>query len=450
MKNLEDQIIKLIQAAGNILVMPSSPPDGDSLGSSIAMYLALRKLGKTSTVVCADPVPEALQFLPMVSSITNQFTPSPDFILTLNTQDAELASIQSQVEENKVNIILTAKKGRFSAENVSFSHGENRYDLIITVDTASPQQLGRFYEDNIKLFSEIPVINIDHHPSNERFGLINHVDVMSSSTTELVLGLLESLEEVYGQELIDEDIATLLLSGVITDTGSFQHSNTNPKSFANSAKLIKRGARQQEIIQHIYKTKQLSTLRLWGRVLTNIRIEKSHRFLWSVITHKDLHETGSKAEETGGIIDELMSNAPDVDIVLLLKEKDGELLSGSIRTITEGVDASEIAAFYGGGGHAKAAGFRVKDATFASVGQGIIDKIKDYQSKRLQLESATSVQPDFPHTSGKPQLQPSAKVELKKNDTPVANQPSEPEKTIPKNDKSTHSITPGTLYKFEE
>src|SRR5690606_38573882 len=131
--------------------------------------------------------------------------------------------------------------------NVSFSHGPNKYDLLITVDTAALQQLGRFYFDNVPLFSEIPVINIDHHPSNDRFGRLNYVDVMSSSTTEMIQGLLEELEEKHSLELIDAEVATLLMAGIITDTGSFQHSNTTPRSFSNAAKLIRRGARQQEI-----------------------------------------------------------------------------------------------------------------------------------------------------------------------------------------------------------
>ncbi len=449
MNNIESQIIKLIDQAQSILIMPSSPPDGDSLGSAVALYLALRKINKTSTVVCADPIPEAFQFLPMINSIVDEFTPNPDFIITLDTAKAELASLQSQVEENKVNIILTAKNGRFSSDQVSFSSGPHRYDLILTVDTASPQQLGRFYEDNVKLFSEIPVINIDHHASNERFGLINYVDVMSSATTEMVLGLLEAMEDHSGQEIIDEDIATLLLAGVITDTGSFQNANTNPKSFANSAKLIKRGARQQEIIQHIFKTKQLSTLRLWGRVLSNIRIDKPHRFLWSSITKTDLLETGSKADETGGIIDELMSNAPDTDIILLLKEKEPGLLSGSIRTIAEGVDASEIAAFFGGGGHAKAAGFRIKDATYETHGQRVIDKIKEFQAKRLNIVEEESAGTATHHPKKTP-IEP-VKVELKKSlskETPAESSPES--KTISKKSKSPKTINPGTLYKFEE
>ena len=385
----------------------------------------------------------------MVNTISNELLPTPDFIVTVNTENAELAAIQSELVEHKINIILTAQKGRFSADNISFSHGPNRYDLIITVDTAATQQLGRFYEDNVQLFSEIPVINIDHHPSNEQFGRLNYVDVMSSSTTELVLGVIEAMEEKYTKDIIDEDISTLLLSGIITDTGSFQHSNTTPKSFANSAKLIRRGAKQQEIIQHVYKTKQLSTLRLWGRVLTNIRIEKDYRFLWSVITRKDLLDTGSKSEESGSIIDELMSNAPDTDIILLLKEKDG-LLSGSIRTMSESVDASELAAFWGGGGHAKAAGFKIKDANFENSGDQIIARLKEYQSKRLNLEknnisnssqqTATTI--TTPLITAKPETIPAADITA----STVTQADKSP--TIQKKQKTT--LEPGIRYQFEK
>lgn len=442
MNRTQQDVINMIEHSQNILIMPSSPVDGDSLGSALALYLALQKLGKPATVVCADPIPEVYQFLPMMAAITDQFTPNPDFIVTLDTANASIDSIHSLVENNKVNIVITAKQGRFSANNVSFNHGPNKYDLIITVDTASLQQLGRFYFDNVPLFSEIPVINIDHHASNERFGRLNYVDVMSSSTTEMVQGILEELEEKHSKELIDAEAATLLMAGIITDTGSFQHSNTTPRSFSNAAKLIRRGARQQEIIQHVYKTKHLSTLRLWGRVLSNIKIEKPYRFLWSVITKKDLLETGSKSEETGSIIDELMSNAPETDIVLLLKEKEGNVLSGSVRTLSDQVDASEIAAHFGGGGHTKAAGFKVKDSDFEKTGQLIIDHIKHAQAKRLKLDSDLSHQ-TVQETPASLDL---SEVTLSKSS---ANNSTDSSSTQTINKNSSQRLEPGTLYKFE-
>lgn len=387
MEKMHQQIIEVIKRSENILIMPSSPPDGDSLGSALAFYLCLRKLGKYVTVVCADVIPESYKFLPMMNAIENEMTASPDFIVTLDCSKSKLGSIQSKVENDKVNIILTAKGGQFSADDISFNHGPSKYDLILTVDTASLQQLGRFYEDNIALFSQIPVINIDHHPSNENFGRINYVDIMASATTEMITALFEKMEEEFNMKLLDEDIATLLLAGIITDTGSFQNANTTPRSFATAAKLIRHGARQQEIIQNIFKTKQLSQLKLWGRILTNIKIEEPYRLVWTVITRKDFLDTGSKEDETGGIIDELLTNAPGTEVVVLLKEKDGKILSGSVRTTSDNIDASAIAAMFSGGGHVRAAGFKIKNADYESVGRMVIDKVKEFQAQRLNLQN---------------------------------------------------------------
>ncbi|HRY90809.1 MAG TPA: DHH family phosphoesterase, partial [Candidatus Gracilibacteria bacterium] len=332
MEKIRKQIIEMIKRSQSILVMPSSPPDGDSLGAALALYWILKKLDKQVTVVCADPIPEAFQFLPTTTVISNEFSAARDFIVTLDCQKAQLKSIRSKLEHDKVNIILTSKKGQFSKEDVSFHYGPSRYDLIITVDTADLEQLGRFYEDNTDLFTSLPLINIDHHASNGNFGRINLVDVMSSATTELMIPLVHEMEQEFGMRLMDEDTATLLLAGIITDTGSFQNANTTPRSFAAAAQLIKEGARQQEIIQNVFKTKQLSTLRLWGRILSNMKVDPKYRMAWSVIAKRDLVETGSREDETGGIIDELMTNAPGTEIVFLLKEKAEGLVSGSIRT----------------------------------------------------------------------------------------------------------------------
>ncbi|HLG25829.1 MAG TPA: DHH family phosphoesterase, partial [Candidatus Gracilibacteria bacterium] len=385
MEKIRHQIVETIKRAQSILIMPSAPVDGDSLGSSLALYLALKKLGKEVTVVCADPVPDAFSFLPTTKVISHDFSAANDFIVTLDCRKSKLKTIRTKLEQDKVNVIITAKRGQFSAKDVSFHHGPSRYDLIITVDTGGLEQLGRFYEDNPELFVTVPLINIDHHASNDHFGKINLVDIMSSSTTELLIPLIQDFENDSGVKLMDEDIATLLLAGIITDTGSFQNANTTPKSFAAAAQLIKSGARQQEIIQHVFKTKKLSTLRLWGRILSRIKVDQKHRIAWSTISRKDLHETGSREDETGGIIDELMTNAPGIDIVMIIKEKEEGIVSGSIRTPNPSIDASAVAEMFGGGGHIQAAGFKIQSADIEKTEKMIIEKIQEFQKKRLNL-----------------------------------------------------------------
>lgn len=379
------QIVNIIERSQKILVLPSSPPDGDSIGSALALYEVLKKLGKEVTVVCADSVPDVLRFLPNNEIIRDKFNPSQDFIVTLDCSQNEVDNIRYNVEKDKVNLIITPKNGTFSSPDVSFHYGPSKFDLIVTVDTATVDQLGVIYQGNVDFFYNTPLVNIDHHASNEYFGTVNLVDVTAASATEILFRVIQSLEKFLEKEagLIDEDIATLLLAGIITDTGSFQNANTTPKSFAAAAALLRLGARQQEIIKNVYKTKELSTLKLWGTVLSRLRYDRENRLVWSVISLSDFAETGSKSEETGGIIDELMSNAPGAEIILLIKEKEGKLVSCSLRTTTPAVNASDLAGHFGGGGHPQAAGFRLRGKSLEEAEQEILAFLKEKQRRRL-------------------------------------------------------------------
>lgn len=382
-QSVQQQIVDLLLQKQKILIMASSPADGDCIGSSLGLYLVLKKLGKEVTVVCPDPIPDVYHFLPMTHVIGDRVVASKDFIITIDTKKVQSANVKSIVEDGKINIIIMPENGRLSEEDVGFNYGPERYDAIIAVDTGGVEQLGALYSGNIEMFHQIPLINIDHHFSNAHYGKINYVDPMASATTELVTPLITLLEEKAGKELWDEDIATLLLTGIITDTGSFQNANTTPRAFDASAKLIAHGARQQEIIQHIFKTKQLTTLKLWGRILTKMQTDEKFHIVWSILTRKDFEDTGAQENETGGIIDELLSNAPGAEIICLLKEKKDNLISGSVRTTNPSVDASALAEMFGGGGHSRAAGFKVAGSTIEKVETEVLAKFREYQTKRL-------------------------------------------------------------------
>jgi len=381
LNQIQQQVIQLTKSSEKVLILPSSPPDGDSIGSALALFLILKKMGKEATVVCSDPLPEVLEFLPKTNAIDDNLVTSNDFIVTLDCSKAKIDTIKTDVEDNKVNIIITPKQGTLSENEVSFNYGPSKYDLVIVVDAGDLSQLGKLYENNAGLFSQIPVINIDHHVSNNQFGKINYVDMMASSTTELIVPIIEEL----GKDLIDEDIATLLLAGIITDTGSFQNANTSPKAFASAAHLLSYGARQQEIIQHIYKTKNLTMLKLWGKVLSKIQFDPLYKIVWSTISQADFKSTQSSQDETGDIIDELMTNAPGADVVLLIKERDDGLISCSVRTTSQVIDASQIAESFNGGGHVQAAGFKILSSDLEGTEKEIIKKVREYQAARLNI-----------------------------------------------------------------
>lgn len=379
--SLEDQIVKQLLRSNHILLLPSAPADGDSLGSALALYTVLTKLNKKVTVISAEPVPKDLQFLPMIEKIGESFKDSNDFIITVH---GHVSGVQHAIQPGKVNIILTPEPGTALDKNdVSFGPDMDDYDLLVTVDTGDLQQLGRFYEKHPEMFHKLPLINIDHHASNGEFGTLNLVDITASATTQMLIPLIEKLEKETGKNLMDPDIATLLLAGIITDTGSFQHANTTPQAFSVAANLLDMGARQQEIIKHVYKTKSLATLKLWGVVLSKIQFAKEYRFVWSTVSQGDLKETGAEMEDTGAIIDDLLNNAPGAEVVVLLKEKQEGLLSGSVRTTTSAADASAIAAMFGGGGHARAAGFRMKGVEFKEGVEKVVKTIMKYQAERL-------------------------------------------------------------------
>lgn len=399
-QNTQKQIVELIKKSQNILVLPSTPADGDSLGSAVSLYLALKKLNKDVTVVCNDSVPDLLQFLPNIKIVGDKLVSSSDFVITLDCKSTKVDSIKSLIDGDKINIIITPKDGRFSEKDVFFNKGKLNFDLIITVDTAELKQLKDIYENNPEIFYQVPVINIDHHISNTHFGKVNYVDIMASSTTELLFPLLLELGRSEDLEIMDEDIATLLLTGIITDTGSFQNANTTPKSFEISADLIAYGARQQEIIQQIYKTKQLSQLKLWGRVLSKIQTDDEYRIVWSTVSQQDFKDTASLEEQTGDIIDELMSNAPGAEVIFLMKEKKDGSITVSMRTTSSAIDAAKIAENFGGGGHTQAAGFRFEKTTLRDAEYKLIEYLRKFQAHRLEThpshEQVDSSEPGAP------------------------------------------------------
>lgn len=376
---LNQQAIELIKKSKNVLLVPSSPVDADCLGSAISLYLVIKKLGGKATVVCTDPIPNTYKFLPSVSIVQNEFSFVKDFVITVDCRNLTIENVKHEIHPEKINIVITPKDGKLSEHLVSFSEGGANFDLIISVDAGGIDQFRAIYDANLDLFKSIPFINIDHHVSNPSFGTVNLLDFKSSSTTMIVMDLIEKMDA----NLMDADIATLLLAGLITDTGSFQNPNTTPDAFAYSAHLIEKGARQQEIIQYLYRTKPLSQLKLWGRILSKIQFDEGNRLVWSTITKEDLAETGSTSDMSEGLIDELMSNAPGSEIIFLLKDKGEGVISGSVRTTDAKIPASQVAEKFGGGGHMQAAGFKVTGKTIQEVEQWVVTTLREFQKGRL-------------------------------------------------------------------
>ncbi|PIR48745.1 hypothetical protein COU80_03550 [Candidatus Peregrinibacteria bacterium CG10_big_fil_rev_8_21_14_0_10_55_24] len=403
---------RAIEEHQKILIVPHANIDPDGLSSALACYELFQLLGKEVTVVCPDSPPESLEFLPGYERVQQDIEEAQKFVVTVNLDEGvEVDKLRYTVEDRKVNIIVVPKGGRIRPQQISLGEGEQRYDLIIVVDTADLALLGDLYTQHIDLFSHVPLLNIDHHVSNTRFGQILLIDPTAASATEV---LYQWFLRVPGwKERLTPDIATLLLTGLITDTRSFQNPNTTPRSLEIAAELLEMGARQQEIIQHVYKTKPLTTLKIWGRALNRIQVDEHAGIVWSAVSREDLSEMGATSKETSGILDELISTVPSADLYVLFTELEDGGLKASARS-SDAIDVSALAAqAYGGGGHPRAAGFRVeKYDNFSLQVLECIQKLKEVMT--LQRRSSEDRVPELPSvgTAEKPapSLAPSAGV----------------------------------------
>lgn len=377
----KQQTTELIRQAQNILLLGHKNPDGDSLGSLLALASALKKVGKNPTAVSVEPTPPFLAFLPNQDQLKKEISYSNDLVLHLDVSKTQFGNIgyKQLPDQQKVAVVITPKAGKFSKEDISFPELKPNYDLVIVLDTPDLARLGSIADQFADVFYETPVVNIDHHPGNDYFGKINWVDLTATSTAEILVALLESLGA--GKSLLDADIATCLLTGITTDTGSFQNANTTPKSFTVAAQLVAAGARQQEIVRHIYKTKPLSTLKLWGQALSRIEENPVHHYIYSTLSLNDFAASGATETESSGVIDDLLKTADGSRFVMLVSEKRGGL-HASLRSLGKGIDLTEIAGLFGGGGHDAASAFEIVGGSIEKDLPTILAKINDYLSKK--------------------------------------------------------------------
>ncbi len=225
-------------------------------------------------------------------------------------------------------------------------------DLILALDSSDPGRLGALHANNAARFAAGPVVVIDHHITNSRFGTdgLNFVEPKAAATAEMVY----LLARAWGLPL-SAAAATCLLTGVYGDTLSLQTGSTTPRTLRVVADLLAAGADLTATVNHLYRARPYSTVKLWGAVLSRAAWVGS--VLWSEVTPEMMAEAGADDSESGGVINWLNGTTGARVTVLLHRGKD-EWRAG-LRTLIEGVNVAEIAARFGGGGHAKAAGCRI-------------------------------------------------------------------------------------------
>ena len=317
MLSQEQQILEQIKKADNILVTFKKIWNGDSVASALAFYLLLKKMDKKADII-AEPFEKSasFNFLPGFNAIKNSLNNLRKFIVSLDITNAKVGQIKYKIKDNTLNFIIAPKEGFFTPDDVRTRSGNFKYDLIITLDTPDLESLGAIYDNDTEFFYQVPVINIDHHSQNEAYGQINCVELTAISTSEILFNLFTSIS----RDLIDEDIATCLLTGIISKTRSFKTQNITPQALSITSQLVSMGARREEIVNQLYRSRSLAVLKLWGRVLARLNSGLENKLIWSTLTKIDFEKTETTEEDLSEVIDELMINIPQAKIILLIYE----------------------------------------------------------------------------------------------------------------------------------
>lgn len=292
-----------VHHAHTILVAAHERPDGDALGSVLALYHSLKEQGKEVVAYIPDPAPDFFSFLPSIQHLTT-VKPKTD-----------------------------------------------SFDALIIADCTSVSRAHLADE----VANHPNVIVIDHHRGNAEEGKHNLVVPEAAATAYILFELFQTLDWP-----ITKDTATALLTGIFTDTGSFMHDSVTPELLEIAAFLMNKGARLSHIAHETYQKKELPTLKIWGRVLSNITIDTKTGAAISIITQEDLRECNATNDDLEGVVS-MINTLPDTKFAMLLVQLEPGKVKGSLRSEPhKGVDVSKIAKRLGGGGHTLAAGFEIE------------------------------------------------------------------------------------------
>jgi phosphoesterase RecJ-like protein len=314
------KLINQLKNSRRVLIASHINPDGDAVGSLVAMGEALDVLGIQNTLYNPSPIPAVYRFLPCVERI------------------------QQQIDQTM------------------------SYDTAVILDCGSIERIGEVH----KILTGVPIINIDHHITNSFFGDFQLIDQNACATSELVYRLIKTMSISFNTAM-----AISIFTGIVTDTGSFRFSNTNQSAFAICNEMVLQGVNPYQVAKHLYGTYSLGRIKLLNLALDSIEISHNGKLSIMTLTQGMLNETGTHPEDADGLIN-YARRIEDVRVAALIQEQSNghphssasKVFHVSLRS-DGSVDVAAIAARYGGGGHSAAAGFTIE----SSIGE-IKDRIK--------------------------------------------------------------------------
>lgn len=372
--NLNQQILESVNNSQSILIIFRQEWTGDAVAASLALAQALKLLGKKTDTVCHNfQGRSSLSFLPL-TEINSQLKNIQKFTISVDTSQIKIGEFDYDRQEQRLNFYITPAEGKLSAEQISTANSGFKYDLIFTINSPDLESLGDAYRQYSDFFFATPKINIDHSHKNEHYGDINLVDLAASSSSEIVYRLIKNIDH----RLIDENIATYLLTGIISATKNFKSASVTPATLNLASQLIAEGARREQIIQNLYQTRFLSTLKIWGRVLSRLKNDCDGRLVWSIISAQDFLETSTGPEDIIEVIDELIVTMPKTEIIALIYqniETDDKKTNCLLYSIKE-FDSRHLAARFNPQGNGDLAKFSLATNSVIDAEREIIEEIK--------------------------------------------------------------------------
>jgi len=299
-----------LKEAKKILVCLHRDPDGDTVGSALALARLLDEEGKKVGLICKDSVPGVLSFLPDYGRIERR-----------NLKDVNLSD----------------------------------WDTVVTIDCASWEQVTGGAEWMPKI-GDVRVVNIDHHLTNPGFGSVVLVEE-ASSVSEILFHLMKEWKKK-----VTGDLANWILVGLVTDTGGFHFASTSARVLKMAADLVDRGADLDGIMFKIYRSNSLSKIRFWGRVLGKAEVDEEGRFVFAKVRFSeiaDLCQNCLVPDIKKGVAGLFLQNIEGTEFGVLVTETSPGVVVGEVRS-RAGFDVARVAVALGGGGHRFAAGFTRK------------------------------------------------------------------------------------------
>ena len=360
MLTTEQQIFKQIDKSENILIVFNADWNGDAIASALALFLFLKKIGKKVEIAAslADNDAVALKsasawsFLPACENIQKSLKNLRKFIVSLDISQATINQIKYTVDGQKLNFIISPEKGWFNPEDISSYSGGFKHDLIFALNSPDFESLGAIYDNNVEFFYKTTVINIDHQAGNEEYGQINCIDLNVVSAAEIIYSLIKQ----QPQNQIDEDIATCLLAGIISKTKNYKSANLTPRTLLSSSKLIGLGARREEIINQLYRSRPLSILKSWGKILNNLQTDEKGLIIWSWLeSEEDVKALKSGDLDIQEIIEEINASVPEAKLILIAGADSESQGSFVFVQAAKGLSAADILKDYAPSGNARTA-----------------------------------------------------------------------------------------------